>query len=236
MERIDQLRENLAKVQERIHAAERAAGRRQGSVQLMPVTKFHPVEDLRLLAELGYGEVGENREQEARGKQAEFPAATIHMIGQVQTKKANSVARWAGAVQSLDSIRLADALERGVALALERGDRPAEKTPLPVYLQVSADGDTARGGVTEADLDALAEHVMGLEHLELAGLMVVPPLGADAGEVFSRVRSRADRLGERVGRPMRLSAGMSGDLEEAIAAGSDLVRVGTAILGARPVG
>ena len=236
MERIDQLRDNLAKVQERIHAAERAAGRTQGSVQLMPVTKFHPVEDLRLLAELGYGEVGENREQEARGKQDEFPGATIHMIGQVQTKKANSVARCASAVQSLDSIRLADALDRGVALALGRGDRPAEKNTLPVYLQVSADGDTARGGVTEADLDALAEHVMGLEHLELAGLMVVPPLGSDAGEVFTRVRARADRLGERVGRPMRLSAGMSGDLEEAIAVGSDLVRVGTAILGARPVG
>ncbi len=236
MERIDQLRENLVKVQGRIHAAEQAAGREQGSVQLMPVTKFHPVEDLRLLTELGYGEVGENREQEARAKHADFPGARIHMIGQIQTKKANSVARWAAAVQSLDSIRLADALERGVALALERGDRPAESDVLPVYLQVSADGDTARGGVTDEDLDELAEHVMGLGHLELVGLMVVPPLDSDAGEVFRRVRARADQLGERFGRPMRLSAGMSGDMEEAIASGSDLVRVGTAILGERPVG
>lgn len=236
MARIDQLRENLTTVQERINAAEAAAGRELGSVQLMPVTKFHPVSDLRLLAELGYGQVGENREQEARGKQAEFPEAEIHMIGQIQTKKANSVARWASAVQSLDSIRLADALERGMALALERGDRPAEKNLLPVFLQVSADGDTARGGVTDVELDALAEHVIAAEHLALAGLMVVPPLDADAGEVFQRVRARVDQLGQRFGKPLRLSAGMSADMEEAIAAGSDLVRVGTAILGTRPVG
>lgn len=236
MHRIDQLRENLAKVQERIHAAEQAAGRARGSVQLMPVTKFHPVEDLRLLAELGYGEVGENREQEARAKQADYAEARIHMIGQIQTKKANSVARWASAVQSLDSVRLADALDRGVALAVERGDRPGDADVLPVYLQVSADGDTARGGVTEDGLDELAEHVEGLAHLDLVGLMVVPPLGADATEVFHRIRARTDQLGERFGRPMRLSAGMSVDLEEAISAGSDLVRVGTAILGERPVG
>lgn len=236
MTRIDELRANLAAVQERINAAEDAAGRERGSVQLMPVTKFHPVEDLRLLAELGYGQVGENREQEARGKQAEFPEAEIHMIGQIQTKKANSVTRWASAVQSLDSSKLADALERGMALALERGDRPAARNVLPCFLQVSADGDTARGGVTDEELDALAEQVHGAEHLELAGLMVVPPLDADAGEVFRRVRARADELGQRFGKPLRLSAGMSGDMEEAIAAGSDLVRVGTAILGTRPVG
>lgn len=235
MSRAEELEQNLRSVQERIREAERAAGRERGSVLLLPVTKFHPVEDVEILGKLGVALVGENREQEARAK-AEHLAGEgpgIAMIGQIQSKKANAVARWAAQVHSLDSVKLARGLDRGVGLALERGDRTS--AVLPCMVQVSADGDTARGGVGYEGLDEVADAVASAEHLELAGLMVVPPLGWDAEAVFSTARERADALGQRLGRDMLLSAGMSGDFEQAIACGSDIVRVGTGVLGQRPV-
>ena len=231
--RIEELRANLAAVRARIDAAATAAGRDPADVRLLPVTKFHPATDLRLLVELGAVDVAENREQEARAKAAEVPDARIHMIGQIQTKKANSVARWAASVHSLDSVRLAEALDRGVALAVERGDREAGE--LPVYLQLSADGDPDRGGVHEDGLTELVDAVEAAGHLRLAGLMVVPPLGADPAEVFSRAKRLSGELARRTGRTMELSAGMSGDLEDAVGQGSNIVRVGTGVLGPRPL-
>ncbi|AWB84349.1 YggS family pyridoxal phosphate-dependent enzyme [Corynebacterium liangguodongii] len=238
MSRFDELKDNLVRVQARIAAAEEAAGRAPGSVSLVPVSKFHPVDDIIALGQLGVDLVGENREQEARGKAEALADAgadvAIAMIGQIQTKKANAVARWAAEVHSLDSARLAERLDHGVELALERGER--EREILPCLVQVSADGDTSRGGAPFGELDALAEQVEEATHLELRGLMVVPPLDAVPAEVFREVRTRADALGQRLGRPMLLSAGMSGDFEEAIACGSDIVRVGTGVFGPRPVG
>ena len=228
MARIDTLRTNLQAVHERISAAEAAAGRTPGSVQLLPVTKFHPASDIALLRELGITDVGENREQEARDKFAQLSDMRFHMIGQIQSKKANAVARWAAACHSVDSAKLAHGLDRGMALALERGDRQTEI--LDCFIQISADGDAARGGVIHDEVPALADTVRELEHLRLLGLMVVPPLDAEPEAVFSRARELADSLGES----MLLSAGMSADLEMAIAAGSDIVRVGTDILGPRP--
>lgn len=228
MSRIDELRTNLDSVRGRINAAERAAGRPEGSVLLLPVTKFHSASDIELLRRLGITDVGENREQEARDKAAELTDVRFHMIGQIQSKKANAVARWATACHSVDSEKLARGLDRGMALAVERGDRETDR--LDCFIQVSADGDTNRGGVLDDDVPALADMIRGLDHLRLAGLMVVPPIGSNASEVFTRARTLADSLGEG----MRLSAGMSGDLEEAIDAGSDIVRVGTDILGPRP--
>lgn len=225
--RLEELRTNLAAVRERIAAAARAADRDPADIRLLPVTKFHPASDLDLLLELGVADVAENREQEARAKAADVPAARIHMIGQIQTKKANSVARWAASVHSVDSVRLAEALNRGIGLAIERGDRPAGI--LPVYLQLSADGDPSRGGVLEEDLQELVDVVEAAPHLELRGLMVVPPLGADPDPVFARARALCDGLGPG----MELSAGMSADLESAVANGSNIVRVGTGVLGSR---
>ncbi|QPK82679.1 YggS family pyridoxal phosphate-dependent enzyme [Corynebacterium qintianiae] len=236
--RKDELKANLERVLGEIRDAERAAGREAGSVRLLPVSKFHTVDDIATLGELGVELVGENREQEARGKAEELAAAGcavgIAMIGQIQSKKANAVARWAAEVHSVDSVKLAEGLDRGMALALERGVRTA--APLPCLVQVSADGDTARGGIPYAQLDNVAEAIERAEHLQLAGLMVVPPLGSDAAAVFAQARSRADALGEKHGRAMLLSAGMSGDFAEAVACGSDIVRVGTGVFGARPVG
>lgn len=228
MTRIDELRTNLSHVRDRIAAAETAAGRDPGSVALLPVTKYHPAADIALLAELGITDVGENREQEARSKSGELPEMNFQMIGQIQTKKANSVARWASACHSIGTRKLVDALDRGVKNALADGTRTA---PLDCYLQWSVDGDLSRGGAVESDLDELAEAVRASSGLTLAGLMVVPPLGADPQEVFRQARALVDGLGEG----LRLSAGMSGDMESAISAGSDIVRVGTDILGPRPV-
>ncbi|SDL82672.1 hypothetical protein SAMN04488535_0908 [Corynebacterium mycetoides] len=243
MSRAEELAANLERVTQQIRDAEAAAGRPAGSVSLIPVSKFHPVDDIALLGELGVTLVGENREQEARGKADELAArgqqVGIAMIGQIQSKKANAVARWAAEVHSVDSVKLARGLDRGVGLALERGDRSAIGTEtqqaLRCLVQVSADGDTARGGIPYSGLDAVADAVEAARHLELAGLMVVPPLGSEPRAVFDQTRSRADALGQRLGRTMVLSAGMSGDFQDAIACGSDIVRVGTGVFGPRPV-
>lgn len=201
--------------------------------KLLPVTKFHPAEDIALLGELGIADVAENREQEARAKAEALPEIRFHMIGQIQTKKANHVARWAHSVHSLDSEKLARALDRGVALAQERGQR---EDTLPAYIQVSADGDTARGGCPLEDVPALVDVVEELENVQLQGFMVVPPLESEPAEVFARVRALTDEVAAKLGRALKMSAGMSADLEAAIASGTDIVRVGTGIMGARPLG
>jgi len=229
--RKQELADNLAATKEHISAI--AAEHDRPSPQLLVVTKFHPAEDIALLAELGVEDVAENREQEARAKAQKLDQLRFNMIGQIQTKKANHVARWATSVHSVDSVKLANALDRGVSLAKERGQR---ENNLPIFIQVSADGDTSRGGVIREELDEVIESVEAAEHLEFAGLMVVPPLDADAREVFSTVRADVDRLSERLGRQLKLSAGMSADMDAAIAAGTDIVRVGTSIMGKRPVG
>ena len=229
--RKQELADNLAVTKEHISAI--AAEHDRPSPQLLVVTKFHPAEDIALLAELGVEDVAENREQEARAKAQELDQLRFHMIGQIQTKKANHVARWAASVHSVDSVKLANALDRGVSLAKERGQRESN---LPIFIQVSADGDTSRGGVVREELDEVIEAVEAAEHLEFAGLMVVPPLDADAREVFTTVRADVDHLSERLGRQLKLSAGMSADMDAAIAAGTDIVRVGTSIMGKRPVG
>lgn len=233
MTRKQDLQDSLARVKERIDAATADAGRAPDSVTLLPVTKYHPVADIRALHELGITAVGENREQEARAKQADFPAMDFHMIGQIQTKKANAVARWASAVHSVDSVRLAEALDRGVGLALERGDRNAGV--FPCFIQLSLDGDTARGGVSTMELMQVAEAIESATHLDLAGLMCVPPIGWETEKSFSQARGVLAGMEQYFDRSLEFSAGMSGDLAEAIRHGSTIVRVGTEILGPRPL-
>lgn len=231
MTRKQQLQENLERARADIAEIAEKAGR--PAPELLPVTKFHPAADVALLAELGITDVAENREQEARAKAAELPQMRFHMIGQIQTKKANHVARWAQSVHSLDTEKLARALDRGVGNALQAGEREGK---LPVFIQLSHDGDTARGGVAYADVDELVGIVEDLDNLELRGFMVVPPLDADPVEVFARVRKLCDEVSGRLGRKLLMSAGMSADMAVAIAAGSDIVRVGTGIMGPRPLG
>jgi pyridoxal phosphate enzyme (YggS family) len=237
-ERAAELEQRLAAVRERIAAACRAAGREPTEVALLAVTKTIPAADVALLVDLGLTAFGENRVQEAGAKVAEVaelrPAAhpRWHLVGNLQRNKARAAVRWADRVESVDSIRLADALDAAVRRPVETGGR-AE--PLPVLLQFSVDGDPTRGGVAESGLLPLAEHVAGCAGLHLRGMMAVAPFGADHDRAFSSVQAAATRLRERFPQASTLSAGMSGDLEAAIRHGSGVVRVGTALVGERPL-
>lgn len=237
-ERVEVLAAGLAGVRDRLAAARAAAGR-DDDVDLVVVTKYFPAADVHALLGLGVRDIGENREQEARAKVAALREADalpgdtrVHMLGRVQRNKANHLVNWADVVHSVDSGRVAEALGRAVVRAREEGRRHSD---LDVLVQLSLDGDTARGGVPVAGARALVDSVASTPGLRAAGVMVVPPVGADARSAFAEAaRIRAAILRDHPG-ATTFSAGMSGDLEEAVAAGSTCVRVGTAIMGSRPI-
>lgn len=244
-DRAAELAQALRTLQARVDAAANAAGRDPADVELLPVTKFFPASDVVELHRLGCSSFGESRAQEASSKAAEVraelagesPDAVIrwHMIGRLQRNKARAVAGWARAVHAVDGVALARALDRGAREAVDSG---ARAEPVEVYVQLSFDGDPERGGVHAIDSGAVTEvcdAVDAAAGLEFVGLMGIPPLGADPAECFARLAGERDRL--QVGRARRLglSAGMSNDLDVAIAYGSTCVRVGTALMGARPL-
>lgn len=232
--RARQVAEGLEATLARIAGACAAAGRPEGSVALVVVTKTFPAIDVAILAGLGVRDVGENRDQEARAKRAELEGALAgvplrwHMIGQLQRNKARSVARWADVVESVDRLPLAEAL---AGAAVEAGRE------LEALVQVSLDGSTGRGGARPADALALCDAVAALPGLRLGGLMAVAPYPGgpgDPGAAFARLAALHAEVTARHPGATTLSAGMSGDLEEAIAHGATQVRVGGAILGSRP--
>jgi pyridoxal phosphate enzyme (YggS family) len=230
-ERKAQLAAALEQVEARVRGACEAAGRARDEVRLLAVTKTFPASDSALLADLGLTDLAENRDQEAGAKAAEVaqlrPDAAIrwHMVGRLQRNKARSVVRWADEVQSVDSIRLAGALDKAVL---------AEGRPrLDVLVQASLDGDPGRGGCPLPELDELAAYIARAGGLRLRGVMAVAPLGADPAPAFERLAQAAERLRRNHPGATELSAGMSGDLEQAIRHGSTCVRVGTALLGGR---
>lgn len=234
-EREAQLAANLGRVKERIAEACAAAGRSPGEVTLVVVTKTYPAEDVRILAGLGVRHVAENRDQDAAAKAAACAdlSLTWHFVGQLQTNKARSVVRYADFVHSVDRIRLVSALSTA---ALRAG------RTVGCLLQVSLDGPPpggggARGGVEPDGVPALADAVAGAPGLRLDGVMTVAPLtGRYAGrprEAFDRLSEISSRLRAIHEAATMVSAGMSGDLEEAVAAGATHVRVGTAVLGVR---
>ena len=237
-DRAAELARRLAALRERIAAACAAVGRDPEAVTLLAVTKTVPAQDVALLLDLGLTAFGENRVQEAEAKVAEVaglrPAAAPrwHFVGGLQRNKARAVVRWADRVESVDSVRLADALDAAVRREQDGGRRDG---PLPVLVQYSVDGDPARGGVPGDGLVALADHVAARPGLRLAGLMSVAPLGADPDAAFADVEAAAARLRASHPQATALSAGMSGDLEIAIRHGSNEVRVGTALVGERPL-
>lgn len=242
-----ELRAGLARVEERIARACVAGGRTRDEVTLVVVTKTYPAEDVRLLAGLGVRHVAENRDQEAAAKAAACAdqPLTWHFVGQLQTNKARSVARYADYVHSVDRIRLVSALSEEA--------RHRRRGPLHCLIQVALDrpGDEkdkkeerearrggGRGGVAPAEVTGLAQAVAGAPGLRLAGLMSVAPLeGAYAGRpgvAFERLREVSTDLRRIHPAATMVSAGMSADLEEAIAAGATHVRIGSAVLGVRP--
>ncbi|RSN18049.1 YggS family pyridoxal phosphate-dependent enzyme [Streptomyces sp. WAC 05977] len=231
-----ELAASLAEVEERIGAACKAAGRARDEVKLLAVTKTFPALDAALLADLGALDLAENRDQEAGAKAEEVaglrPDAPIrwHMVGSLQRNKAKSVVRWADEVQSVDSERLADALAKATKSALDSGQR---EHPLDVLIQVSLDDDPKRGGIRLSEMSHLAERIAHVGDIRLRGLMAVAPLGTDPAEAFGKLARASERLREEHPKAREISAGMSNDLEQAIAHGSTCVRVGTALLGGR---
>lgn len=234
-DRSRQLRDNLAAVRARIADAARAAGRAADDVTLIVVSKYFPVADVRRLIDLGVTDFGENKDQEASAKFAEiFEGASeqeraglrLHFVGQLQSNKAGHVAAYADVVQSVDRAKIASALAKGA----ERHGRTLE-----VMVQVDLDGsDPGRGGALPEQIADLAAHVAGLEQLRLTGLMAVAPRGADPDAAFARLAELSRDL--RAAHPSadRISAGMSGDLEQAVRHGATHVRIGSAVLGPRP--
>lgn len=225
----DELAANLDGVRRRIAAACADAGRDPAEVSLVVVTKFFPASDLRLLADLGVTDVGENRHQEAEDKVAECADLGLrwHFIGGLQSNKAAAVASYADVVESVDRAKLVGPLSRG---AHARGH------DVDVLLQVSLDppGAGHRAGADPGELADLARLVEGAGMLRLRGLMAVAPLGEDPDAAFGRLASiREVFLAQHPGAGV-LSAGMSGDLEAAITHGATHVRVGSAVLGPRP--
>jgi pyridoxal phosphate enzyme (YggS family) len=217
----------LGQVRARIERACAQAARDPEEVTLIAVTKFFPASDLDLLAELGVRAIGENRDQEASAKIPEVrrrDQLEVHFIGQLQTNKAASVVRYADVVQSVDRSKLVRSLDHA---ATARGRR------LSVLLQVSLDDGPGRGGAAPGDLAALADEVDHSDSLDLRGVMAVAPLGADADAAFARLEEVSRGIQALHPEARWISAGMSADLEQAIAHGATHLRVGSAILGSR---
>ncbi|MDW4572288.1 YggS family pyridoxal phosphate-dependent enzyme [Microbacterium sp. M3] len=225
---MEDLSARLAAVDERIADAAHAAGRDPSEVTRIVVTKFHPASLVTELYGLGVRDVGENRQQEFSRKAVEvgdLDGLRWHFIGQAQTNKARAVRAAASVVHSLDRTRLADALHA----AAQPGD-----PVLDVLLQANLTDDPGRGGVAPAEIEALAAHAAGLPSLRVRGVMAVAPLGEPPAAAFERLRGLADTVRGVVPDATWISAGMTGDFAEAIAAGATHLRIGSAITGPRP--
>jgi PLP dependent protein len=224
--RREELALRLAAVRQRISAACAAAGRAAEEVTLIAVTKTWPASDVRLLSGLGVTDIGENRDAEAAPKAAQCADLdlTWHFIGQLQTNKCASVARYATFVHSVDRLRLI----RALGAAARRAERVIQ-----CLIEVSLDADPTRGGAPAAEIPGLAEALLAEPGLVLAGVMAIAPLTMEPADAFAGLSASAAVV--RAIRPSAtvISAGMSADLEAAIAAGATHVRIGTALLGDR---
>jgi len=222
-------RENLARVRDRIAAACDRAGRDRDEVDLVAVSKTFPPERVRQVMDCGQLLFGENKVQEAQGKIPEVgPGARWHMIGHLQRNKARHAVGLFELIHSVDGLKLAAEL-----------DRRAESAGLvqPILVEVNLAGEASKTGVNETDLWPLLDGILPLGHLEMRGLMTIPPHAAQAEDSrrwFVRLRALAEEARGRSGLPLReLSMGMTDDFEVAVEEGATLVRVGRAIFGPR---
>lgn len=220
------LHENLTEVKRKIEQAAQRSGRRADEIKLVVVSKTHPAEVLREALAAGANIFGENKVQEADRKISEIEKgqAAWHLIGHLQTNKARRAVKLFDMIHTLDSVELAERLER---ICTEE-----ERSELPVLVQVDLAGEATKNGVVENDLPNLVAFLQNCERLKFDGLMIIPPFFDNAERVrpfFKRLRELRDEIipkGE-------LSMGMSHDYEAAIEEGATLVRVGTAIFGKR---
>jgi pyridoxal phosphate enzyme (YggS family) len=241
------LSENLAHVRERIELAATQSGRAPEEISLIAVSKSHPARKIQELYEAGVRHFGENRVQERESKLAQLQgvAATWHMIGHLQKNKAARAVSLFSSIDTVDSIALADKLDRARAdLTPEATEERRESIPgapgnrLRVLIEVKLDPEPAKSGVADADLPGLIEAIQRLPHLDLQGLMGVPPYFADPEEArpyFRHLRELRDTARKQFSRQILpvLSMGMSHDFEIAIQEGATELRVGTALFGTR---
>ena len=226
------IRENLQRIGEQISAAANRAHRSAEEITLIGVSKTQPAEAIREAFDAGLRHFGENRVQEWEGKRGKIAdlAATWHLIGHLQSNKAAKAAKLFHRVDAVDDFALAEKLDRAYS-ELPDGQR------LRVLLEVRLGEEATKSGVSEEELPVLAEKVLGLPRLELAGLMCIPPFLDDPEQVrpyFARLRQLREQTESRLGRQLPvLSMGMSHDFEAAILEGATEIRVGTAIFGAR---
>lgn len=234
-ETVSDFRQNLAAVQARIAAACARAGRDVGSVRLLPVSKTKPESSLRLAHAAGCHMLGENKVQEAWGKweaMQDLVDLRWSVIGHLQTNKAKLVARFASEFQALDSLRLAEALDRRLQ---------AEGRSLDVFVQVNTSGEASKYGLAPEEVEAFLQVLPAMSALRVRGLMTLALFSTDAARVrqcFVRLRQLRERLQQSAPAGIslqQLSMGMSGDFEIAIEEGATVVRVGQAIFGARPL-
>ncbi len=219
MTRSEEISENLTAIRARIAAAAARARRDPASVTLVAVGKTKPLEDLLHAYAAGVRDFGENRVQEAGEKFPALPADAVrHLIGPIQSNKANRAAKIADVVQTINSEEIARRLSRAAEAAGKR---------LRVLLEVRLGSEATKAGVSPEEVPALAGVVRTLPALDLAGLMTIPPPG-ESRRHFATLRRLAGELGLPV-----LSMGMSDDFEAAIEEGATLVRIGTAIFGSR---
>ncbi len=228
--RADELRSNVVAVRARVAEACDRAGRSDRPT-IIAVSKTHSPEDAQVVVDAGLVDLGENRVQELVAKHDLVTGARFHLIGPLQSNKVADVVGRASMVHTVGRAKLAERLDR---LAARTG------ATVPVLVQVNVGDDPAKSGCTVAEAPALIAQIAGHPHLELRGLMTIPPLpapGDDANVVarphFSRLRELRDHLQPEHPELVELSMGMSADLEAAVAEGATLVRVGTAVFGTR---
>jgi len=242
-ERLAELAANLTAVRASIADACADAGRDAAEVGLIAVTKTFPVPDIIALAGLGLTDIGENKDQEAVPKVAACDAAGLalrwHFVGQLQVNKVASVARYAYMVHSVDRTRLVSALGRRASEAgrvircLVQVSLAADADAGGASGSVDSGGAAERGGAPPGEVLGLAAQIAAADGLELAGVMAVAPLGQPARPAYARLRQIADTVRSAYPQAQVISAGMSGDLRDAIAEGATHVRIGTALLGGR---
>lgn len=222
--------ENISTVRTQITNAARAAGRPENSVRLLAVSKTQPVSALLEAYAAGQREFGENYVQEALGKiagLATLPDITWHFIGPIQSNKTAEIATHFDWVQGVDRVKIANRLS---------AQRPPERGPLQVCVQVNLSHEDSKSGVSLEEAASLCEHISTLPGLCLRGLMAIPAPCTDPQEQRALFRPLATlllKLQARYPQMDTLSIGMSADFEAAIAEGSTLVRIGTALFGAR---
>ncbi len=226
----DGIAANAERLRERITRAAERAGRRADEVTLVAVSKTFPPEAVRAAYQAGLKHFGENRVQEFEAKQPKLADldAVWHFIGHLQGNKARRATELFGRVDSLDSVSLAERLDSAAA---------AQGRRLPVLIEVHLGEEATKSGIGEAKLPELAREVQALPHLELRGLMCVPPYADDSARArpyFRRLRELRDALRAEVGGPLpALSMGMSHDFDVAVEEGATEVRIGTGLFGAR---